>query len=508
MPPNPHNDLSEWPWLGVTLNGRYQIELPLSAGGMGLVYRGLDLQSNTPIVVKTPRAETMQSNLAVKRFVDEVRSVVALRHPHIVPITDVGIHEDLPYAVMPLLTGGNLQGRWPTDAKGTRQPMLPDTLGSWLPGVAAALDWIHSKGFVHRDVKPGNVMFNAYGQAFLGDFGVAKAFRQDEEIEFSERYAQTSTGMIIGTSEYMSPEGVFGEPHDGRSDQYGLGVMVFEALTGRRPFIGPTGVAVMLQHSAAIPPSVLEFQPNLPVEVADAVNRALSKRPEDRFPDCIHFARAVLKPMDQASKLDVRRLACPVCDVVVKIRSSSAGKVVRCPSCENRLRVSQDLRRLRQPDASSPVSAPRRADPEPSTPDHALGPLPSAAPPPGPESERDRVGSMSIPLLDSSDDFDLSSGESDPSTEIDLTETDSQASNGRGPGIFLGPLGLFVLLHVIALLVLASYFLGVEVGKSEREPPPSSPIVDTSPPTAEAPSPVPAPASEDGLSDDPAPSSP
>ena len=201
---------------------------------MGFVYRAQDANLNTPVVIKVPRRAMLDDPQFVERFEREIRSLVTLSHPHIVKITEVGQHEGIPFAVMQFLAGGDLEGRRPQDKAGRPRAVSPAALSGWLPEVAGALDFVHSKGLVHRDVKPRNVLFDTDGHAYLSDFGVAKVIRDAESG--GDAASMTGTGMIVGTPEYMAPELVMGQEITGRVDQYALAVTVYELLAGRRPF--------------------------------------------------------------------------------------------------------------------------------------------------------------------------------------------------------------------------------------------------------------------------------
>ena len=162
-------------WEGLTLaGGRYRITAKLGEGGMGFVYRALDQNIDAEVVIKVPRQAMMDDPEFAGRFTREIRSLVKLSHPHIVKVTDVGTWEGTPFAVMQYLPGGSLEDQRPTGPDGQVLPCDPRKVSRWLVAVAEALDYIHAQGYVHRDVKPGNILFDALGHAFLSDFGVAK----------------------------------------------------------------------------------------------------------------------------------------------------------------------------------------------------------------------------------------------------------------------------------------------------------------------------------------------
>jgi formylglycine-generating enzyme required for sulfatase activity/serine/threonine protein kinase len=280
-------------WLGQVLaKGRYEIKAKLGEGGMGCVYRARDRKLDTDVIIKVPRPALLHDPEFVARFTREVRALVRLEHPHVVRVMDVDQHGEAPFAVMQFLGGGSLEDRQSPKAGGPIQPMPVEQLRTWLPDVAAALDFVHEQGYVHRDVKPANILFDQRGHAFLSDFGVAKAVA---ETAAGLGATLTGTGVVLGTPAYMAPEMALGKKFDGRIDQYALAVTVYELLAGRLPFEGATPSAVLLKQTTEPPPRLDQVCPSIPRTVAEAVHRALAKEPEKRFPNCRGFAQSVLK---------------------------------------------------------------------------------------------------------------------------------------------------------------------------------------------------------------------
>ena len=279
-------------WVGTTLaGGRYRITAKLGEGGMGVVYRAWDENVGHDVVVKVPRRSMMDDPGFAARFKDEIRSLIRLPHPHIVKVFDVGEHDGLPFAVMQYLPGGSLEDRvYGRDGK--PQPMPPSSLTSWLPHVAKALQFMHAEQFIHRDVKPANILFDAQGNAYLSDFGVHKALAGGEAAARTK--AHTGTGLVLGTPHYMAPELAKGDAIDGRIDQYALAVTVHEVLSGQKPFDGPNGMAILFQQAQQAPPPLDSVAPGIPRALAEAVLRALDKTPDKRFKSCTAFAGAVL----------------------------------------------------------------------------------------------------------------------------------------------------------------------------------------------------------------------
>jgi serine/threonine protein kinase len=198
-------------WVGRTLSGgQYKVVARLGEGGMAFVYRAHDRLRGCDVVVKVPRPAILEGQEFARRFAREVRSLAQLAHPHIVKVLDVGEEEGAAYAVMPFLPGGSLRTRQPVDGRGKHQGAPPHGLLTWLPQVAAALDFMHAEGYVHRDVKPDNILFDAAGGAYLSDFGVVKVLA-DNRAKRGET-AITAQGIVFGTAEYMAPEVIMGQP--------------------------------------------------------------------------------------------------------------------------------------------------------------------------------------------------------------------------------------------------------------------------------------------------------
>jgi len=271
--------------------GGYRVDSLIGQGGMAQVYKAWNtgLHRHEALKMLPPQMTFDQS--FVERFLHEARTVASLRHPHIATIHTVSQpHETQPFFAMELVEGGDL-----ADLLRQRGQLPPDEALPLLRQVAAALDYAHSHGIIHRDVKPANVLLEDDGRGGWNvkvvDFGIARA------QEAGDGARLTKTGMIVGTPEYMSPEqGGSGEPVDHRSDQYSLGVIAYEMLCGRPPFaVGPNGTAmtVIMSHIRDVPRAPLEQAPTLPLAVNNAILKALAKSPRDRFDSCTAFADAL-----------------------------------------------------------------------------------------------------------------------------------------------------------------------------------------------------------------------
>src|SRR2546425_803479 len=267
--------------LASTLADRYGIERELARGGMAAVYVAADRKHGRKVTIKVLQAELV-APLGAARFLREIRIAARLTHPHILPLIDSGEAGGLLYYVMPLVPEGSLRQRL------AREPRLPLPEAIRIArDVGAALDYAHREGFVHRDVKPENILF-ADGHAVLADFGIARASRG------AGRDAVTEVGLTLGTPEYMSPEQAAGEQNVGSpSDVYSLGCVVYEMLAGEPPLLGPGPRATMAKQVTETPRPLRMLRPEVPPHVERALGRALAKNPADRFASAGAFVAAL-----------------------------------------------------------------------------------------------------------------------------------------------------------------------------------------------------------------------
>jgi formylglycine-generating enzyme len=324
------------------VHGRYRLIAELGVGGMGVTYRAWDTTAGIPVVVKMPRREVRQDSEAMQRFAREIDAMLAVPHERIVPITDHGDDDGCPFVVMRFLPGGSLADYRRRDEAGNAIRNPPGMLHFWLPGVAAALDHIHSKAMLHRDVKPGNIFLDGFLKPYLGDFGIAKVV--DESGGLVKEQTLTATKMAVGTPEYMAPE-LF-KPRskpDGQADQYALAVTVYEMLSGEKPFKGDRA-HIIVEHSALPVPPLSAKVPGLPQSLCMAVERALSKNAVERFTTCSKFAAAVLADLVVLPpEADTVRLLCPSCKNILKLPQKAAGRTGKCPRCQAEMDVAADL---------------------------------------------------------------------------------------------------------------------------------------------------------------------
>ena len=322
--------------------GRYRVFSVLGGGAMGSAYRAWDDHAGRLVVVKMPRSSTPEDQGFSERFQREVQPLASLSHPHVVPVLDYGEHQGTPFLVMPLFGGGSLASRQCPDPQGRRRPAAASSLHEWLPTIAAALDAAHQGSILHRDVKPANIFFDSHGQAFLGDFGIAKI--QDDAVRLDNEAGLTRTNIAIGTEFYMAPERFQPRPElDGRCDQYSLAVCVYEMLAGRRPFQGDTAHIVVEHCTSVVPPFSEAVASGLSASVWSALEKALAKNPESRFASCGEFARSLLadvpRPTGESQSL---ALVCPQCGAVIRIPSEAAGRRGTCRHCRAAVLIAED----------------------------------------------------------------------------------------------------------------------------------------------------------------------
>lgn len=279
--------VSPFDWLGKAVRDRFDIVKPLSEGGMALVYLACDRQTGEDVIVKTPRPDLMaKDESAGKRFTAELRAMIQLEHRHVVPLVDYGEYLGRKFVVLKYLDGGNLHDRRAVLAAAGPARLLAD-LPYWLPKIARALDFIHANGHLHRDIKPSNIMFDAAGEAYLGDFGLVKAMPSSKSVsEIDTR----QLGLTVGTPRYMSPERIMGSFGSPASDLYGLAVTVYEWLTGVPPFAGSRPDEI-LQHQYDPRRPYLTRLSEFPEGTAAVFARALELKPSSRHASCTEFVK-------------------------------------------------------------------------------------------------------------------------------------------------------------------------------------------------------------------------
>lgn len=258
--------------------GRYEVESELGRGGMATVYRARDPISGREVAVKVLPREMLHDPQFRSRFEREIKLIAALEHSAIVPIYDAGEIDEQPYFVMRFMNGGSLSD---VIKKG---PIPLEDTAKIIEKVAHGLAYAHRKGVVHRDLKPDNILFDETGEPFISDFGVAK---------IAESASALTGSGVIGTPAYMSPEQAQGIEIDRRSDVYGLGVIVYQMLSGQQPYSADTPMGVVVKHITDPVPEILKVLPNLKPEVDAVIKTAMAKDKNQRYENTIELAKAL-----------------------------------------------------------------------------------------------------------------------------------------------------------------------------------------------------------------------
>lgn len=260
---------------GKVVNG-YEIRDVIGKGGMGEVY--LAIKDNEQVAIKTLLASEAQDHEMLQRFQREATTGQSLDHPNIAKVSGSGAIEGTPYLIMEYIPGSDLRTLLKAEGK-----LDEETTVTIIKQLCSALDVAHAQGFVHRDIKPANIMLRENGEAVLMDFGVTKV---------KEAHTITGTGAI-GTIDYMAPEQIMSaKTVDNRADIYALGIVAYELLTGEKPFTG-SAAQVMFAHIQQPPPYARDVNPTIPKQIADAIEQAMAKDPDDRFDSAEAFAKTL-----------------------------------------------------------------------------------------------------------------------------------------------------------------------------------------------------------------------
>ena len=260
--------------------GRYRVLKELGKGAMGIVYKAFDPQIDREVALKILRKDRLTDDEFAQRFFKEAKAIGRLSHPNIVTVYDVGQDHGTIYIAMEFLEGR------PLDEAIKEEKLKITDIGSIGAQIAEALNYAHQKGVIHRDIKPANIILNSDGRIKITDFGIA-------QIEDLLTIHQTQAGAILGTPVYMSPEQVNAQPVDGRSDLYALGVILYELLTGSKPFTGKNFTAIFA--------AIINSRPAVPVEIVSGISKAqselimksINKEPDRRFQTGREMAEAL-----------------------------------------------------------------------------------------------------------------------------------------------------------------------------------------------------------------------
>jgi serine/threonine protein kinase len=261
---------------------RYQIQEVIGEGGMAVVYKAYDTRLEREVAIKVIRTDQFGPAVLdriLKRFEREAKALARLSHPNIVKVHDYGERESTPYLVLEYLPAGTLKQRLGKAISWREAVRL-------IIPIAQALEYAHEHNIIHRDIKPSNILLTEKGQPMLTDFGIAKLLENEDTATL------TGTGLGIGTPEYMSPEQWTGDVSP-KSDIYSLGVVLYEMVTGRKPYKADTPAAVLLKQSTDQLPSPRIFAPDLPIGIEKILMKALAKKADDRYADMILFINAL-----------------------------------------------------------------------------------------------------------------------------------------------------------------------------------------------------------------------
>jgi eukaryotic-like serine/threonine-protein kinase len=263
--------------------GDYQVLDPIDNGGVADVFRAKSNKDGQLAALKIIKPDMVDVEQLTQRFLQEAEMMASLSHPHIIKIIKTDFYQNRPYILLQYAAKGSLNAH-------VGKLSLAE-IGRILQQVASALDYAHARNTIHRDIKLENVLLDEQANALLIDFGMAKSLEQNT--------LSTSTGVLLGTPMYLSPEQCMFEPVDARSDVYSLGVLAFVLLTGDFPFKGRAPADIMTKHLRQAPPLIIEFKPELSKELALVVDKTLAKQPSERYQSAGEFAAAFLAAIGQ-----------------------------------------------------------------------------------------------------------------------------------------------------------------------------------------------------------------
>jgi serine/threonine-protein kinase len=273
--------------------GEYEVLGEIGQGGMAVVFLAHDIALDRKVAIKVISPALLMMDAGIhERFLREARTSASLSHPHIIPVYAVKRERDLVYFVMKYVVGRNLESVM--QQVGSMPIAIVQTI---LNQVGGALGYAHRRGVIHRDIKPANLMLDEDGWAVVTDFGIAKV---------TEEKALTMTGGTVGTPAYMSPEQCAGTEITGAADQYSLGVVSYEMISGHKPFAGESAMTLMYEHCHAEPTPIQEYRRDCPSEIADAIMRMLAKSPADRWPSVEDAIAAIGEASDTGQRTSIR----------------------------------------------------------------------------------------------------------------------------------------------------------------------------------------------------------
>ena len=300
--------------IGQIIKERYEIIQLLGEGGMSYVYKANDKQLKRTVAIKTLKPNYVQQEKFVERFKREAQTAANLNHPNIVQIFDWGIGDE-PFFVMEYIEGNTL-----TSIIAKRRTISLNDVLFIGAQVSSGLQAAHSKGLVHRDIKPGNIMITPEGKVKVTDFGIVSLQNEESDI--------TKTGSILGTASYISPEQAQGKPVSKESDLYSLGTVLYELITGRAPFEGDTPIATATKHITDKPEKLSIFRPDIPKGIENAVLKLLHKYPKDRFKNAEDLRAVLLQQKTQLQAMQTQENLVDLTSPKIKYRFTLPALII------------------------------------------------------------------------------------------------------------------------------------------------------------------------------------
>ena len=300
--------------IGQIIKERYEIIQLLGEGGMSYVYKANDKQLKRTVAIKTLKPNYVQQEKFVERFKREAQTAANLNHPNIVQIFDWGIGDE-PFFVMEYIEGNTL-----TSIIAKRRTISLNDVLFIGAQVSSGLQAAHSKGLVHRDIKPGNIMITPEGKVKVTDFGIVSLQNEESDI--------TKTGSILGTASYISPEQAQGKPVSKESDLYSLGTVLYELITGRAPFEGDTPIATATKHITDKPEKLSVFRPDIPKGIENAVLKLLHKYPKDRFKNAEDLRAVLLQQKTQLQAMQTQENLVDLTSPKIKYRFTLPALII------------------------------------------------------------------------------------------------------------------------------------------------------------------------------------
>ena len=300
--------------IGQIIKERYEITQLLGEGGMSYVYKAIDKQLQRTVAIKTLKPNYVEQEKFVERFKREAQTAANLNHPNIVQIFDWGIGDE-PFFVMEYIEGNTL-----TSIIANKRTISMNDILFIGAQVSSGLQAAHSKGLVHRDIKPGNIMITPDGKVKVTDFGIVSLQNEESDI--------TKTGSILGTASYISPEQAQGKPVSKESDLYSLGTVLYELITGRPPFGGDTPIATATKHITDKPEKLSTYRADIPKGIENAVLKLLHKYPKDRFKNAEDLRAVLLQQKTQLQAIQTQENLVDLTSPKIKYRFTLPALVI------------------------------------------------------------------------------------------------------------------------------------------------------------------------------------